>query len=96
MQMILDKASKTEMDRTFGNLSLEHIVQKRYPSVGRLSRFFGLEKIEKAMSIILYDLSSCFDGALDKDQVQEICVWISSSKLCNLSLEDLFLVCQNI
>ena len=96
MQMILGKASKTDMIRVFGQLPLDRIVQGDYPSVGKLSRSFGLEKAEKAIGILLYDLSSSFDGALDKDQVQEICAEISSSVLRNLSLEDVYLVCRRI
>ncbi len=86
MQMILDKASKPDMIRVFGKLTLDHIVREKYPSVGILSRSFGLEKTEKVMGIILHDLSSSFDGALGQDQVQEICAEISSSILRNLSL----------
>ncbi len=48
------------------------------------------------MGIMLHDLSSSFDGALDQDQVQEICVEISSSILRNLSLEDVYLFCRSI
>ncbi len=96
MQMILDKASKIEMIRVFSKLTLDRIVQEKYPSIGTLSRTFGLEKTEKMMGIILHDLSSSFDGVLDKSQVQEICAEISSSVLRNLSLEDVYLVCRNI
>ncbi len=96
MQMILDKASKTDMIRTFSQLTLDHIVQEKYPSVGMLSRAYDLEKTEKIISIILHDLSSSFDGILDKNQIKEICAEISSSILCNLSLEDVYLVCRTI
>ncbi len=96
MQMILDNASKTDMIRVFSKLTLDHIIQEKYPSVGTLSRSFGLEKTEKVMGIIFHDLSSSFDGELRQDQVQEICAEISSSFLRNLSLEDVYLFCRTI
>lgn len=96
LPMILGKASKVQLIRAFGNLSMKQIVEESFPSVAALSREHGQETIEKAMSIVLLDLSESFDGELSKDAAEEICAEINSSMLRNLSLEDIYLVCRDI
>ena len=94
--MILGRASKVELIRFFSSLTVEEVVQNDYPSVGLLKKEHGLQKVEKAMSVLLYDLSSSFDGSLKKEDVQEIAAEVSSSTLANLSLEDIYLSCREI
>lgn len=96
MQMTLEKASKVEMIRAFGGLSLSKIVENKYPSVGALKKDHGLEEVEKVMSIIFQDLSESFEGTLSLEDSQEISAEISSTILCNLSLEDIYLTCRKL
>ena len=96
MQMILGKASKIELIRQFGKLTPEQIIKRDYPSISKLSRSMPADQLEKIVGILLYDLSSSFNGVLDKEQVQEITVEITSSNLRNLSLEDLYWTCRTI
>lgn len=96
MQMTLEKASKVDLIRAFGNLSVEQIVKDQYPSVGSLSRIHSPEKVEQVMAIMLADLSASFDGALTGEAIQEICAEINSGLLRNLSLEDVYYTCRTI
>ena len=96
MQMTLEKASKVQMIRAFSKLSLPSLLKTDYPSVGAITREYGIEQTEKVMAIVLHDLSASFDGALDPDDVEEITAEISSSILRNISLEGLYLTCRNI
>lgn len=94
--MTLDKASKHDLIRTFSGLTMNKIIDKQYPSIAQLKRYYHPEKVEKVTAIILSDLSGTFNGALDDDSVKEISVEITATMLANLSLEDVFVVCRNI
>ena len=96
MQMILGKASKTEMIRSFSNLSVNKILDNNYPSLSKLKREHGIEKTEKAIAVVVADLGQSFEGALNPEAIEEICVEISSSFLSNMSLEDVYLCCRDI
>lgn len=94
--MALEKASKVEMIKAFGNLTLDTIVKNKYPAIGALERYYGVEKTEKVVSIILHDMSSSFKGILNADDVDELTAEITSGIYRNLSLEDIYLVCRNL
>lgn len=96
MQMILEKASKTDLIRNFSNLTLDKIVQNKYPAVGQLKREYGAEKVEKCVAIIVLDLSASFNGELSQEEAFEVAAEVSSSLLGNLSLEDVYFVCRQI
>lgn len=94
--MTLEKASKTDIIRTFGKLSMKQILTSDYPTVGQLKRYYPIEKVEQVMSIIFLDLSASFEGALNQDECAEISIEVSSSILTNLSIEDLYFTCRKI
>lgn len=96
MPMILEKASKIDLIRSFGKLTLHQILAEKYPSIGQLKQSYGQETTEKAVAVIIADLSTSFDGALQKDDILELVAEISCTYLRNLSLEDLFFLCRNI
>lgn len=94
--MTLEKASKTDIIRTFGKLSMKQILTSDYPTVGQLKRYYPVEKVEQVISIIFLDLSASFEGALNQDECAEISIEVSSSILSNLSIEDLYYTCRKI
>ena len=96
MHMILEKTSKIDMIRAFGSLSLPVIIKSDFPSVKKLEMEHGLEKVEKVLAVMFHDLSSSFNGDLDRDAVEELCAEITSTSTRNLSMEDVYLVCRNI
>lgn len=96
MQTILEGASKMELIRHYGQLTPAKIIKGDFPTLGALSRKYGIEKTEKVMAVILHDLSSSFDGDLSKTDVEEICVELTSSHLRNFAMEDVLLVCRQI
>jgi len=90
MQMTLDKASKTDLIRRFNKLTTRSIIENQYPSIAKLSRAYGNEKVEKVTEIMLQDLNASFKGELSPDNVKEITVEINSGMNRNLSLEDIY------
>lgn len=96
MQLITARASKTELVRAFGRLTVDQILDRKFPSVGKLKRAEGLEKVENAVAVLMLDLSASFDGELGPEDAEELSVEITSSHLSNLSLEDVYYVCRKM
>jgi len=94
--MVLNKASKIDLIRSFGGLTLSKILESGYPTLGALKRVHGIERIETITSILFLDLNSSFGDELSPEHVQEISAELTSSNLINLSLEDIYFVCRLI
>lgn len=94
--MILEKASNIQLIRAFGSLTVQKVVQTNPPALAKLKTIHGIEKTEAVIAVILSDLSASFDGTLDKESVEEIAVELTSSKLQNLSMEEVFIACRNL
>jgi len=95
-QMISEKASKLELIERFGHLNLKEIVHQEYPTIGSLERMHGKDSTENAMAVIVADLSSSFSGDLDKNDIMEIVTEVRSGLNRNITLEGLYLVCQEL
>ena len=95
-QMISEKASKLELIERFGHLNLKEIVHQEYPTIGSLERIHGKDKAEKAMAVIVADLSSSFSGDLAKDEIMEIVTEVRSGLNRNITLEGLYLICSSL
>jgi len=90
--MITAKSSKIELIRTFGGLTLKNIVADHLPSVGNLITKYGQSTVENSLAVLVADLSTSFDGDLNKEAIEEITIEITASKLLrNLSLETVYL-----
>ena len=96
MQMILDKASKTDLIKAFGGLTMEVIIKAKCPSVGRLMRNQEPEKVETAIAILVQDLSRSFEGELNRDDAEEVAAEVASSSLRSLSLEDIYYALRQV
>jgi hypothetical protein len=94
--MILEGASKTSLIRAFSKLTLHQIIESKYPSIARVTKLNGIEKVEKVVALLLFDLSASFSGELNKDSVEELTIEISSSHLKTLSFEDLYLAFRDL
>ena len=94
MQMMLEKASKTDLVRQFNNITLPAILEGNYPVIGGLKREHGLEKVEKVVKIMILDLSTAFGDELNA-VADELAIEISSLHY-NLTLEDIYLVFKQL
>lgn len=94
MQMLLEKASKLELMRSFNTISLLQIIEGNYPCIAVLEHKYGLEKTEKALKILTLDLTAAFADDC-KLMVDELVVELSTSYR-NLSLEDVYFVFKEL
>lgn len=94
MQMLLEKASKTDLVRQFNSITLPAILEGSYPVIGGLKREHGLEKVEKVVKIMVLDLSTAFGDELNA-VADELAIEIASLHY-NLTLEDLYLVFKQL
>jgi len=95
MQMISAGASKTDLVRTYGGMSLEQVLEARYPSLGRLTLMYGQEKTEKALAVLLLEASAAFEGSFDKETSLELAAEIKAHYYY-LSLEDCYVCLQEM
>lgn len=93
---LLQKKTKLELIRTYSNLSIEKISESGCRNLHGLKREYGLEKVEVFVEVILNDLNSSFDGDLEKNQISEIIVEITSGFNANISLEGIYLACREL
>ena len=96
MEMILGKASKMDLIRSFNTLTLKKTVSGIYPTISHLKRQKGAEQTEKVLQIMIADLSASFGGALEEDDIEEIAISITTGILKNMTLEDVFIVSRDI
>lgn len=89
-------SKRLDIVRTFGSYSLQRIINDRPPTIGELQKIHGSEKVETALAIVVHDLGLTFDGEISKDQALEIATEISSTILRNVTLEGVFVTCQEI
>ncbi|MCT4580819.1 MAG: hypothetical protein N4A35_05320 [Flavobacteriales bacterium] len=94
--MTLEKSSKLDLIRSFSKLTPKLILENQYPSLSKLRRTYGNQKVETVTRILLHDLSSSLKGELNNDEVEEINVEINSGYLLNLSLEDIYYTLRQI
>lgn len=94
MQMFLEKASKTDLMRTFNTLTIDRVINDNYPTLGMLNRSCGADKVEKVLTVLVLDLTTAFEGELNK-QAQELAVEIATVHR-NLCLEDVYLVFRQL
>jgi len=96
-QKVLEKASKRDLIRQFGTLSVQSIIKDEYPTIGQLKRTYPVKQLEKVCSVILADLSESFNGELEDDDIEEISAELNSTMIfLNLTIEDVFLACRDI
>lgn len=96
MEMISEKASKVDLIRSFNNLTLAKTVSGHYPTISQINKEHGVEKTETLLQIIVSDLSASFNGDLSIEDSKEISATINTGILKNMTLEDVYLVCQQI
>jgi glucose-6-phosphate 1-dehydrogenase len=94
--MILDKASNIALIREFGSLTTKKILESNPPAVAKLKRQYGIKKTESVIGALLSDLSQSFDGSLEREEIEEIAAEITSSRLSNLSMEEVYMACRRI
>jgi len=95
MQMLSGGASKSELVRALGHLSLERILEASYPSLSQLAAAHGADKCEKALAVILLEASSAFEGSFDKDTALELAVELKA-RYYYLSMEDCYVCLQEL
>lgn len=96
MQMTLDQKSKLDLIKTFSKLTPKLIIESKYPSLSKLRRDFGIEKVEKVTKVLLYDLSASLKGELNEEEIEELNTELNSGYLLNLSLEDIYYTLRQI
>ncbi|MCZ2393400.1 MAG: hypothetical protein LC105_06070 [Chitinophagales bacterium] len=94
--MISERASKLQLIEQYASLTLSKIIDNAYPSVAVLARMHGKDKVDNAMAVIISDLNTSYGGDMDKEAILETVVEIRSGITCNLSLEDLYLICSQL
>ncbi len=94
--MTLDQKSKFDLIRTFSKLTPKIILENKYPSLSKLRRTYGNEKIEKVTKVLLLDLSASLKGELNEEEIEELNIELNSGYLLNLSLEDIYYTLRQI
>lgn len=89
-------SKRLDIVRVFGSYSLQKIINDKPPTIGELKKQHGSEKIETALAIVVHDLGLSFDGEITKEHALEIAAEISSTILRNITLEGVFVTCQEI
>lgn len=91
-----NKATKMDIIRTYNGLTLSKVVDNNLPTIGLLQKEYGLEKVELFTGMLIKDLSSSFENDLKTHQIDELTVEINNSVLRNMSLEGIFVACQDL
>lgn len=93
MPMIIDKVSKRELVRHFGSFTPEKVIGGGFPSMAKLRKDYGVEKIEKVLAWLIMETSKSF-GELIIPEIAEDAAADILSAYFYLTLEDCF-VCFN-
>jgi hypothetical protein len=94
--MISAKASKVELLKAYGDLTLEKVCKMQPTSLAQLARASSAEDCMRLTAVIIADLSVFFNGDLLREDIEEIAAEVQFSMLKNLSLEDIYLACMTI
>lgn len=95
LDRVLEKSSNRELVRSYGNLSMEKVLEGDYPSMSALRRHYGRETIENTVAVLVQDASSYFDKTLSDEQSKDIGAEVLAS-YPSLMLEDLFVMLQDL
>jgi hypothetical protein len=95
MQTILEGASKVDIVRQYGNLTIGDVAGQGYPALSGLAKEHGPEKVERSLAILLVEASSYFSETLDKETALELAVDVRKDNYW-LSLEDCYIVTQRL
>ncbi|HSW64960.1 MAG TPA: hypothetical protein VLH56_16860 [Dissulfurispiraceae bacterium] len=95
MQMISGGASKSDLVRAFGHLTLELALEEGYPSLARLAATHGADKTEKALAVVLLEASAAFESSIEKEAALELAIEIKA-RYFYMSLEECYVCMQEL
>jgi hypothetical protein len=87
-------SSKQLLER-FSSVTLPAIVANNYERIGAIKRANN-DECERAIGVILADLSVFFGGDLNRDQVKMLIDELTTGMNVNMTMEGIFMVCQQI
>lgn len=95
-EMLVNKASKVDIIKAFAGISMKQVIVEKPITVGEIIRHYGEENATKAVVVLFADLSTSFGSDLKKDHLLELSAEVQSSLYKNLSLEDLYIICNRV
>ena len=95
MRHVLEGASKTDLVRAWGRLTIADVVGNGYPALSKLQRTYGRDKVETTLAVLLVEASGYFADRLPKEQAKEIAVEITTEYYW-FTLEDVYVVLQRM
>lgn len=96
LQMIFAKTSRTNIIRRFAKMSSFEIATANYTPICDLVIAHTLEKIEQTICVLVADVNVTFEGALKKEQIEEIAIEVTAGLTSNMPLELVFLALQDL
>lgn len=94
--MISAKASKVELLKAYGDLTLEKVATMKPMSLAQMAKVEEPEVCMKYVAVIVADLSQFFNGDLEREDIEEVAAEVQFSMLKNLTLEDVYVACMRI
>ncbi len=93
MPMIIDKASKREIVRHFGSYTPAKVVGGNFPSMAKLRKVYGVERIEKTLAWLIMETAKSFNEIIPPAVAEDTAAEVLAAYYY-LTLEDCF-VCFN-
>jgi len=93
MPMIIDRVSKREIVRHFGSYTPAKVVGGNFPSMAKLRKSYGVERIEKTLAWLIMETAKTFNELIPPTIAEDTAADILAAYYY-LTLEDCF-VCFN-
>lgn len=90
-----ENLSSKQLLEHFSSVTLPGIVANNYERIGAIKRANN-DECERAIGVILADLSVFFGGDLTRDQVKMLIDELTTGMNLNMTMEGIFMVCQQI
>jgi uncharacterized protein (DUF433 family) len=91
--MISAGSSRIEIVKHFATITPEKVLKGTYPSLAKLKKEIGDDKVEMALAILILDTSKAFDEQLDKDTAVELAAEVHATYYY-YTLEECFFILQ--
>lgn len=93
--MLTAKTSRREMIRHFGSLTPEKVLGGSFPSMAKLRKEYGVEKMEQALAILIMDTSQSFNEIIPVEVAEDTAAEILTAYYY-LTLEDCFVALKQL
>ena len=93
MQMISAGSSRVDIVKHFATITPAKVLNGSFPSLARLKKELGENKVETALAILIIDTSKAFDEQLEKDTALELAAEVHATYYY-YTLEECFIILQ--